>query len=122
MVGEHEPRWAIRAYNYRCHWLCRWRSRMNLALTCIRHTVRTVSRHNSEALCNVNSVDKTKNNLPLHQTVLRLDVVKVRLQASPESSIFPLYQALGLCYVQTQFYLALYMCVFILNGFPCSYS
>ena len=26
-----------------------------------------------------------------------------------------------LCYVYTQFYLALYMCVFILNGFPCGY-
>ena len=25
------------------------------------------------------------------------------------------------CYVHTQFYLALYMCVFILNGFPCGY-
>ena len=27
----------------------------------------------------------------------------------------------GECYVYTQFYLALYMCVFILNGFPYSY-
>ena len=25
------------------------------------------------------------------------------------------------CYVHTQFYLALYMCVFILNGFSCGY-
>ena len=25
------------------------------------------------------------------------------------------------CYVYTQFYLALYMCVFILTGFPCGY-
>ena len=25
------------------------------------------------------------------------------------------------CYVHTQFYLALYMCVFILNSFPCGY-
>ena len=25
------------------------------------------------------------------------------------------------CYIHTQFYLALYMCVFILNGFPCGY-
>ena len=27
----------------------------------------------------------------------------------------------GICYVHTQFYLALYMCVFILNSFPCGY-
>ena len=27
----------------------------------------------------------------------------------------------GRCYVHTQFYLALYMCVFILNSFPCGY-
>ena len=26
-----------------------------------------------------------------------------------------------ICYVHTQFYLALYMCVFILNSFPCGY-
>ena len=27
----------------------------------------------------------------------------------------------ALCYVHTQLFLALYMCVFILNGFPCGY-
>ena len=27
----------------------------------------------------------------------------------------------GNCYVHTQLFLSLYMCVFILNGFPCGY-
>ena len=31
------------------------------------------------------------------------------------------YSSLNDCYVYTQFYLALYMCVFILNGFPYGY-
>ena len=35
--------------------------------------------------------------------------------------VFTIPRQIQYCYVHTQFYLALYMCVFILNGFLCGY-
>ena len=64
------------------------------------------------------NINQSAPNLVTLNMSIRSRMSLIMVQVIPDQLVF---SVLEVVYVHTQLFLALYMCVFILNGFPCGY-